>query len=837
MTKSSNFMQVHWPALPFFLLFLSVSGCQRAPLPSEGQQGAGACSQDPALSHLRVPGPDVQRLLAEDAQGVPEVPMGKPAVSGAAAQAPRVLAPRFASSYEVELSPHTDGTWERLENEGGDIDVWTLRIESPGSRSLNLGFSDYLMPQGGELWLRSGDCTQALGPFTDANNIKARQLYTPIIEGDALVVEVRVPSHLRHLLRLQLHAVNRGYREPGVAAAQQGGGCHVDVACNQAEEWEDEVSSVALATFSGTRSCTVFAINTTRDDSLPYVMTASHCINEENAPSVVAYWNYQKSMCGGSPDGSLTQYTTGASLAASFGETDLALVELSQRPDFGIFYAGWNVGQGAPSSAVTIHHPRQKEKSISFENDPLQITARVDDLPDPSASYLRVGDWDAGSTDPGSSGAPLFDPEHRVVGQLSGGAAACGNDSSDWYGRLASAWTLGLREFLDPVNSSIEVLDGHYGCEPPQVDFIVSPDAVDACVPRRFEALVEQGVEPLTFEWDADEDGAVDGRGHTYDHHYSAFFHGNAELRVTDATGCSARVRHQLTSGSHVVYTLSGERDYNWIDISEIGTPLTLTDDGAQEVSLPFAFFFYGRSFSSLSVGANGVLLLQGVDYSSPQHESIPTTSAAELIAPLWTDLNPQAGGLVHTHAVGEPGSRRFVVQWTDVPHFTADAFAEEAPDGVTFQVVLEEADQSILFQYQDVSFGDPELDDGLEATVGVQYSPSEALEFAYNTNALRSGLVLTFDATCADGSTDDAACYRCASRYCGDGTVNAGEQCDDGNTVGGDGCSVVCTIESCGNGLLDAGERCDDGNRADGDGCSAQCGTPAVYVPLVSKP
>ena len=59
----------------------------------------------------------------------------------------------------------------------------------------------------------------------------------------------------------------------------------------------------------------------------------------------------------------------------------------------------------------------------------------------------------------------------------------------------------------------------------------------------------------------------------------------------------------------------------------------------------------------------------------------------------------------------------------------------------------------------------------------------------------------------------------------CGDGTLDAGEECDDGNTVDGDGCSAVCTIEPfCGDGTLDAGEQCDDGNNTDGDGCSAVC-------------
>jgi cysteine-rich repeat protein len=58
----------------------------------------------------------------------------------------------------------------------------------------------------------------------------------------------------------------------------------------------------------------------------------------------------------------------------------------------------------------------------------------------------------------------------------------------------------------------------------------------------------------------------------------------------------------------------------------------------------------------------------------------------------------------------------------------------------------------------------------------------------------------------------------------CGDGVVDAGEQCDDGNGVDGDGCDSNCTPTGCGNGVVSAGEDCDDGNTADGDGCPSTC-------------
>lgn len=56
----------------------------------------------------------------------------------------------------------------------------------------------------------------------------------------------------------------------------------------------------------------------------------------------------------------------------------------------------------------------------------------------------------------------------------------------------------------------------------------------------------------------------------------------------------------------------------------------------------------------------------------------------------------------------------------------------------------------------------------------------------------------------------------------CGNGAVDAGEECDDGNAVEDDGCSSSCI--ACGNSVITAPETCDDGNLTSGDGCSASC-------------
>lgn len=74
----------------------------------------------------------------------------------------------------------------------------------------------------------------------------------------------------------------------------------------------------------------------------------------------------------------------------------------------------------------------------------------------------------------------------------------------------------------------------------------------------------------------------------------------------------------------------------------------------------------------------------------------------------------------------------------------------------------------------------------------------------------------------------------------CGDGVLDPGEQCDDGNTQDGDGCEASCAptpaAAICGNGVIEAGELCDDGNDATGDGC-ALCQLEASPGPEPNQP
>ena len=82
----------------------------------------------------------------------------------------------------------------------------------------------------------------------------------------------------------------------------------------------------------------------------------------------------------------------------------------------------------------------------------------------------------------------------------------------------------------------------------------------------------------------------------------------------------------------------------------------------------------------------------------------------------------------------------------------------------------------------------------------------------------------------CDDGGESATCNADCTTVACGDSKINstAGEACDDGNVVNGDGCDSNCTTTACGNGILTGIEACDDGNVVNGDGCDSNCTTTA---------
>ncbi len=366
------------------------------------------------------------------------------------------LPPRYAIPYAVSITPKDHGTWEQID---ANTMLWRYRIQCDAAKTINLGFTQYHMPAGGHLFIYAADQSEVIRAFTNADNADHGQLWTPMVHTDDLVVEVTLPKKSVDLLDLKIGQIGHGYLGFDDMAIMFSGACNVDVVCPQGDAWRNEIPAVGVISTGGATFCTGFMVNNVRGDRTPYFMTANHCgINLGNAPSLVVFWNYETSICGGAPNGTLTQFSTGSTFKAGYGPSDFTLVQLTTPPpsSFGVTFAGWDATGVDHPSAVGIHHPNTDEKRISFENNPITTTTYLQNAVPGDGTHHRITQWDVGTTEPGSSGSPLFSPNHQVIGQLHGGFASCTSLTSDWYGKFSASWVGGgvsgtrLSDWLDP---------------------------------------------------------------------------------------------------------------------------------------------------------------------------------------------------------------------------------------------------------------------------------------------------------------------------------------------------------------------------------------------------
>ena len=412
-------------------------------------------------------------------------------------------APHFAISHDTDARPSTHGVWKELAN---GMMSWRLRIQSPNAESINLGFIEYYMPAGGKLFLYPGDQKDPLihGPFSPADNEVHNQLWTQIIDGDDLVIEVILPATERDNLRLRLSKVNHDFMGFSTSAS---GSCNLDVICSEADGWgivdgyRDIIQSVAVISLGGGTFCTGFLVNNANNDCRPLFMTAAHCgVGPGDAPSLVTYWNYISDVCrqpnsaaSGAPGGPLpTDFNTGSTHLATNAPSDMTILELDDdvSPTADAFFAGWSREFTVPTDTmIAVHHPRTDEKRISFSfQDPYRGNWGAGAANIPDGDHIIIPDWDIGTTEGGSSGSPVFDRFKRVRGQLHGGGAACGNDLYDSYGYIASSWeggftpTTRLKDYLDPNNTGLLFIDGRYQSACAISVSSVSPSSLTNCI-------------------------------------------------------------------------------------------------------------------------------------------------------------------------------------------------------------------------------------------------------------------------------------------------------------------------------------------------------------------
>jgi len=382
-------------------------------------------------------------------------------------------APEVGYAFNTMLTPDNAGVWKRYQP---DYDTWLLKISSPGAYGMAALLTDVQLLPGEKIYVYNLIHMRTLA----SSEVPASGVWiTNFLKGEEIVIEFDVPVRNTKRGSFTIASISHAYRDvfttpstptQSVSRTPQEDTCYP---CLQGTFWQDDRRAVIrILVFRSNVAvvCTGALINNAERNQRPYVLTAQHCIGSQfDASRSIFTFNYEDLLCDGT---SVTEDNAlvGAAYKASLYEHDFSLVELYTPPPLGFkpYYAGWDISDAGLDHVSCIHHPLGTPRKISLSNE--TVTPSDFELPSgqPRApnAFWRVGKWDLGVTTGGSSGAPLFDLDHHIIGSLAGGGSTCSYPYNDFFQRLSQSWTPApapdqqLKYWLDPRSSGIQTLDG-----------------------------------------------------------------------------------------------------------------------------------------------------------------------------------------------------------------------------------------------------------------------------------------------------------------------------------------------------------------------------------------
>ena len=376
---------------------------------------------------------------------------------------------RFGFNNYTNLNTTNAGSWFDLPN---GARLWLAKVKCEGALTVNLTFEQTSIPNGNKLFVYNASKDFILGAFTQ-EHIYDGQLGTELIPGEEAIIEYYVaPKNNQGFV--QLATVTHGYRTANEfleKAFGSSGSCNMNVNCPDGLPWTPQRNSAVMLVSGSSGFCSGALINNTQNDGKPYVLTANHCYS--NPATWVFRFNWQAIDCPNPGASPTFQSLSGAVLRSRRTPSDFCLVEITGGLvngtvplDYNPYFSGWDKSGNIPTATVSIHHPSGDIKKISFDDAAPSVSQGMGSS---EANSTWTVEWDRNTTtEGGSSGSPLFDQNHRIIGQLWGGGASCQNLSApDYYGRVSNSWepagsnsTNQLKFWLDPSNSGAAFIDG-----------------------------------------------------------------------------------------------------------------------------------------------------------------------------------------------------------------------------------------------------------------------------------------------------------------------------------------------------------------------------------------
>ncbi len=484
-------------SMGFFVL-----GLLNGQINESGEPKSFSISLEKEVPVLTMQPVDVDSLIKEDKRASSDTPY------------------RFGYGFDVSYNLNNSGVWETLPDGGR---VWRLKIVAPGAFSINLIYDNFWLPPGATLFLYNPTKRMVLGAFTERNNKEYGKFSTSLVKGPITILEYYEPGNVKNDGIIQISRIIQGYRDmfrivqnevrrSKIIGHGNSGSCNNNARCD--ETWTNEIQAVSrLLIGNGTALCSGALVNNVNNNYTPYLLTANHCLDGTENTWIV-WFNYESSGCSNPTTEPTPSSISGATLKANNNDSDFALLELSQKPpaSYDVYLAGWSNINATATSSVAIHHPVGDIKKISYDNDQY-VSSDYEPAPYLNNSHWKVI-WNSGTTEGGSSGSPLFNPNKRIVGQLHGGLASCSlPNQPDFYGKFSMSWNYGgssssqLKNWLDPNNTGATTLNG-LSISPIGV-FATGPSSLGFLVTGTFSANQTGGYpnDSATYKWYKKEDG------------------------------------------------------------------------------------------------------------------------------------------------------------------------------------------------------------------------------------------------------------------------------------------------------------------------------------------
>lgn len=346
--------------------------------------------------------------------------------------------PRIGIKQGVEISTE-DGEFIQRDN----FALWSISLYSENAKSLSLRFEETYLPNDAIMYLYNEESSFLIGPIS-SKNFNDGTFISDYCDGDLISVLVFIPSEKVEILKVKINSLYHGLstHESFDSDFETSGNCNVNIACE--EDWDCQRESVCKILIDDS-SCSGALINNDCCDLTPYILTAEHCfsIPGVNPTDWRFRFNYESPLCSPNTENHPTQWITyfGANTVSSWpfsngtSSTDFMLVELNNSVSGiqGLSFSGWDRSSSPNHGTVTcIHHPAGDVKKISIDNE----------TPTAQTFEWFVDDWDTGTTEGGSSGSPLFDINHRIMGidSRGDGFVACHPDKGTFFGRFDVSW-------------------------------------------------------------------------------------------------------------------------------------------------------------------------------------------------------------------------------------------------------------------------------------------------------------------------------------------------------------------------------------------------------------